>query len=94
MTGACALTFLDQRVMLKICIRACLVAAIELHFDSDILSWPTLKWLWSTGIEHQPGPTDHAPQPHDDLRVLVQGYRPSFDTFASGPLARGGYVAS
>ena len=75
------------------CIRPGLVAAIELYFDAHLLSWSILEWLWGTGIEHQPGPIDQAPQHLDDLHAPVQAYRPSYDTFAPGP-ATSGYDSS
>ena len=74
--------------------RACHAPAIECHFDAHILSWSILRWLWSTGIEHQPGPEEHATPPLPDLQGMGQGYRPSLDTFAPSPPAGGGYVAS
>ena len=76
------------------CSRACLVPAIEPHFDAHILSWSILRWLWSTGIEHQPGPDLHATPPLPEFRGMGQEYRPSLDTFAPRPSAGGGYVAS
>ena len=74
--------------------RRCPTASLEPYSDPHILRWSILEWLWGTGIEHQPGPFGQVPQQHDDLHRTEQAYRPSLDTFAPGPPASSGYVAS